>query len=236
MPFFGGGASVANMVGATSSAAGTAGLVPAPAAGTNTRALFSDASFGEVPLFPTHKNTNSGVYIRAPQSATSTQATITSMASLLRTFLCMYSPADGTIDLLGVRFTASPTSGYDMNLSIWEMGEDGLPSSYITGGNAAIAAGAGNVEYTIVVNGAIKRGFFWSSLTLSSAITGATIAGFNPPFNTWWLGATSTNTAAGSSLYTHIQYTCATSYDQTNHETFVYSTSGIIPQIAFQYA
>lgn len=45
MGFFGGGASVANMVGATSSVAGTAGLVPAPAAGKQNSVLMGDATF-----------------------------------------------------------------------------------------------------------------------------------------------------------------------------------------------
>ena len=46
MGFFGGGGSAAsNMVGATSSAAGTAGLVPAPAAGNQGKALLGDGTF-----------------------------------------------------------------------------------------------------------------------------------------------------------------------------------------------
>ena len=46
MPFFGGGgASASNMVGATSSAAGTAGLVPAPAAGDQDKQLRGDGTF-----------------------------------------------------------------------------------------------------------------------------------------------------------------------------------------------
>jgi len=46
MPFFGGGGSAAsNMVGATSSAAGTAGLVPAPAAGDQDRYLTGAGTF-----------------------------------------------------------------------------------------------------------------------------------------------------------------------------------------------
>ena len=46
MGFFGGGgASASNMVGATSSAAGTAGLVPAPAAGDENRQLLGSATF-----------------------------------------------------------------------------------------------------------------------------------------------------------------------------------------------
>lgn len=45
MGFFGGGASASNMVGATSSVAGTAGLVPAPAAGSEYKFLRGDATF-----------------------------------------------------------------------------------------------------------------------------------------------------------------------------------------------
>jgi hypothetical protein len=46
MGFFGGGGGAAsNMVGATSSVAGTAGLVPAPAAGDEEKYLFGDATF-----------------------------------------------------------------------------------------------------------------------------------------------------------------------------------------------
>jgi len=46
MGFFGGGGSAAsNMVGATSSAAGTAGLVPAPAAGDENKQLLGSANF-----------------------------------------------------------------------------------------------------------------------------------------------------------------------------------------------
>ena len=46
MGFFGGGgASASNMVGATSSTAGTAGLVPAPAAGEQNSVLMGDATF-----------------------------------------------------------------------------------------------------------------------------------------------------------------------------------------------
>lgn len=45
MGFFGGGSAPANMVGATSSVAGTAGLVPAPAAGNQNSVLMGDATF-----------------------------------------------------------------------------------------------------------------------------------------------------------------------------------------------
>jgi hypothetical protein len=46
MGFFGGGSAASNMVGATSSVAGTAGLVPPPAAGEEDSLLRGDATFG----------------------------------------------------------------------------------------------------------------------------------------------------------------------------------------------
>jgi len=56
MGFFGGGgASASNMVGATSSVAGTAGLVPAPAAGDQDGILFGDATFKKYLLAPSSK-------------------------------------------------------------------------------------------------------------------------------------------------------------------------------------
>jgi hypothetical protein len=64
MGFFGGGGSAAsNMVGATSSAAGTAGLVPAPAARKERQALLGDATFGFPPLCIPSRLDSSGIYL-----------------------------------------------------------------------------------------------------------------------------------------------------------------------------
>jgi len=60
--FGGGGASASNMVGATSSAAGTAGLVPQPAAGTEDSILRGDATFGRFPLpYTSYSGYNGGI-------------------------------------------------------------------------------------------------------------------------------------------------------------------------------
>lgn len=73
MAFFGGGgASVSNMVGATSSVAGTAGLVPAPAAGEESGLLRGDATFLKSFLFKqsTYLSTFSALGAVAQGSAT----------------------------------------------------------------------------------------------------------------------------------------------------------------------
>ena len=61
MGFFGGGASASNMVGATSSVAGTAGLVPAPAAGDQRKFLRGDATLqsisgNTIPITPSRRS------------------------------------------------------------------------------------------------------------------------------------------------------------------------------------
>jgi hypothetical protein len=225
-----------NMTGATTSAAGTAGLVPAPAAGNTTRALFANADFAEVPIVPPYKSDGSGVWIRSPISETYSQATTGNVTASVRRFVLMYAPTDGTIDLVGIRYTSAPTTGYNVNLSIWQAGDGGTPATHIDGGNIAILSGVGNTEYTLVVNAAIKRGYFWVSFTSDSTSSSGAYAVFNAiaSSKTWWLGASTSNTG-GAIPSTSFEYTCATSYDQTTHETFSLSTTAA-PQIAFQYA
>jgi len=68
MGFFGGGGggtTYSDFVGASTGTAGTAGLVPAPALGKNTRYLSSNATFGELPLLPQYKNTTAARYIQS---------------------------------------------------------------------------------------------------------------------------------------------------------------------------
>ena len=66
MPFFGGGgggAAASNMVGATSSVAGTAGLVPAPAAGSHRNFLRGDATFQSlINAYPSTKVSRGSTY------------------------------------------------------------------------------------------------------------------------------------------------------------------------------
>jgi len=224
-----------NMTGATTSAAGTAGLVPAPAAGNPTRALHSNGIFEEVALYPNYKG--SGTWLRSPLTELHSATNVSSVTNLLRRFVIMFAPADGTIGLLGLRYPNAVTTGYNINLAIWQMGETGLPSTYIDGGNISVLTGVGNTEYTLVVNAPIKRGYFWVSHTANATENSGAFATFNigASTNVWWLGATQTNNNGGAANTAH-SYTCGTAYDQTTHESSFSLSTGSVPQIAYQYA
>jgi hypothetical protein len=240
MGFFGGGggAAPANMVGATSSAAGTAGLVPAPAAGKNTRALFSDATFGEVPLTPTYKATNTLVI--PPVNRGTVISAATSPADKKRYFTLMYAPVTGNIDTLKWATGGSgPTTAKNVNLAAWKCGEDGRPSDYIIGASATSGTTT-NTDISISVSSTeITRGFFYISWTSDGALSPSSVRVFAPEdsgVNSQFYGVANIRDGASNSSNS-FAYVCATSYDQTTHETFTIATD--LQQrvlVGFEYA
>lgn len=225
-----------NMTAATTSAAGASGLVPAPAAGIATRTLHSNGLFEQPASYPAYKADGSGVWVRSPMSESTGQTTTGAVTGSLRRFLLMYAPADGTIDLLGLRYPSAPTTAYTVNLAIWEMGENGFPAARVDGGNISILTGVANTEYTLVVDAPIKRGYFWISHTANSTQSTGTFSvfSFGGVSKTWWLGSTASNNASVGN--TGLEYTCATAFDQSTHESSFTPSSTSLPQIAFQYA
>ncbi len=234
--FGGGGSAASNMVGATTSTAGTAGLVPAPAAGNNTRALFSDASFGEIPLRPQYKPSNTSVIRPA---FTVTRITIPGGPAVSgRYFMLMYAPVTGNIDTLRFRTGSSgPSSSQNINLAAWELGEDGLPSTYIVGANVLSGTSTTTDVSVSISSTQINRGFFFMSLTSSAGIGAGSLSGFVSDSS--FLGSSSAfnNTALnGTSDSLMHYYVCGTSYDQTTHETFTINSSTLQPNVGFEYA
>jgi hypothetical protein len=230
------GAAPSNMVGATGSTAGTAGLVPAPAAGNNTRALFSDASFGEIPLRPQYKPSNTSVIRPA---FTVTRISISSGPTISgRYFMLMYAPVTGNIDTLRFRTGSSgPSSSQNINLAAWKLGEDGFPSTYIVGANVLSGTSATTDVSVSISSTQINRGFFFISLTASAGIGAGSLSGFVSD-NTFLNSTAFNNTAlnATSEALMHY-YVCGTSYDQTTHETFtVQSSYQAQPNVGFEYA
>lgn len=237
MGFFGGGgASASNMVGATSSAAGTAGLVPAPAAGNNTRALFSDATFGEIPIRPQFKPANTA---RIGNALGITQITIAGgPASLGRYFVPMYAPVTGNIDTLAFRTgSVGFSSAQNINLSCWKCGEDGKPSDYIIGANVSSGTSAATDVTVSVSSTEIKRGFFFISFTASGSNNAAAISGRVTDgafINCFGYSQTALTISGSANMH---YYVCATAYDQTTHETFtIQSGYQAQPNVGFEYA
>ena len=232
MGFFGGGGSAAsNMVGATSSAAGTAGLVPAPAAGKNTRALFSDASFAEVPLLPQYKNTTAGHWI-GPYLPSRSDAGAAPTAKT-RVFIPIFVPADGVIDALGCITGTAPSAAYNIHLAMWEAAQDGTPSTFVTGGTASSGT-TGSVVISISVSTAsVSRGFYYASFTPDANVTGNLRSTARSGYLILgsFLGSSVGPVGQGGTP-NNWTYT-ATTYNQTTHETFTFGQDPV--NIGFQY-
>lgn len=236
--FGGGGTTPVNMVGASTSTAGTAGYVPAPAAGKNTRYLSSDASFGEVPILPKYKNAQAGHYLGHFGNSDITNASFTAPIKV-RYFLLSYAPADGSIDTLSFRIGGTaPTSSVNINLAAWQCGEDGLPSTYIIGGNGASGTISSTTIDISIAATAIVRGFFYLSFTSDATSSGNNFLTFTAANHSWMGSVFGFNAFGTSSPNCNFPYYTATTYDQITHETFTIgqrSSATIIPDIRFQY-
>lgn len=224
-----------DVVGATTSTAGTAGLVPAPAAGKNTRYLSSDATFGELPLLPKYKNTAATRYVLAVVDGY-VAGTSTPTVNV-RYFHLLYSPTDGQVDVLGVRTGTAASTAYNINLAIWNCLEDGTVGSYVIGGNVSSGTSAPSNLTVSVTPTSIARGYYWMSFTAAATPSG-TIATTQTTGNCYlsrFLGGTSPQ----PSSQVIWNYTCLTSYDQTTHETFSLSSpTGLqtnTPNMGFQW-
>jgi len=223
----GGGTSPVVMTGSSTTVTGVAGYVPAPSVGKNTRALFSDASFGEIPWLPQYKNTAANY--RIGNLSTGNTQGVTGTARL-RVFTLIYVPSDGSVDVLGFRLhTGTISAAVNFHVALWEVAEDGTPSTYVIGGNASTGTSASTDVTFSVTATAVKRGFYYISGTPDAAITGggtflaSSTNGFPEALYIGRLSTVQTNSRGATFRYT------ATTYNQTTHETMTISND-------FQYA
>jgi len=239
MGFFGGGGGTTpvNMVGASTGTAGTAGYVPAPAAGKNTRYLSADASFGELPLLPQYKNTATGNWISnyIVGGATGSGA----INARLRAFYIMYIPSDGNIDTLGFRVVSAPTvTAFNLHVALWEVNEDGTVGSYVIGGNGSSGL-TNSVTISISISStAVKKGYYWISATSDINTSPASIGMMTSSGATVYYSFMGSSTLPVSTNVFVPNYT-ATTYNQTTHETFNYSNpagfGNQVPSLGIQY-
>jgi len=172
MGFFGGGgAAPANMGGATSSAAGTAGLVPAPAAGDQTAFLSGSGSF-LIPAVPTLSkdsgqtqdvgaiNGSSVVFFGCPFLFGGSGATL---PSTLKPLFCpIYIPKTDTYTRLACTITVG-SAGTLFSLGIYSLDEaTGLPKTLISNVNNLSSASPANVEGTI--SQSLNQGWYWAAI------------------------------------------------------------------------
>ena len=164
MGFFsggGGGAAASNMVGATSSVAGTAGLVPAPAAGDNELFLKGNALFQEGPIpqrvIPSGRFCNDGFASTGGNN---------SFNSLRTHYNLIWVPRSMSFDRIG--FTQN-TAGLTHNVRIGLYNSDsttGLPSTVKFDAGEITLNGAGT--YTATISETIDAGFYWGALYTGS--------------------------------------------------------------------
>ena len=183
MGFFGGGgASVANMVGATSSAAGTAGLCPAPAAGDQERFLSGGATFTNdfVP------NDGSPTYDTTPTYFTngvpSTFATgYINVIYLLPVFI----PKRIVNPTIYFRCTGHSVSGTQSIKALVYSNSASLPYSLLyDSGAITIAQSAANYTHTSS-NFTVTRGVYWIGMVRSATNMGmlSIVQGTNTTWN-----------------------------------------------------
>ena len=220
-------------VGATTSADGVSGLVPAPASGKSERLLNAKGEFVETMAIVKYKRDSaSGLIFYRPAAGTGISATISPTANV-RYFSMFAVPFDGVIDEVAIRIGTAPSSAYNFQIAIWKIADNGEPSDYIIGGTGSSGTtGTTDVVLSITPTN-FKAGYYWASLTGQSPV-GGTFISYNATavgsFR-WQMGTAN----LGSSTTGNFQYTCATSYDQTTHEAFVVSSGGASPIIAFRY-
>lgn len=219
-------------VGATTSADGVSGLVSAPASGRDNRFLNSNSAFIEPFPLPKYKNTTDP--IGSVLSAGFTGAlSVGSPTIKVRIFNLIQIPADGDIDELIFRTSAAPSPAYNVHIGLWEVGNNGEPSSLVVGATGSTGTTASTDVVLSISATSVKTGIYYISLTPDATGTA----------NSFRVAAASSVSAyrrvfGGSNLESFgntFSYTCLTSYSQTNHETFTLSAIAV-PLLGFRYA
>ena len=180
MAFFGGGgASASNMVGATSSAAGTAGLVPQPAAGDEHKILRGDATFAGAP-YVQFQNTNitNRAIIRF-DGVSSNYFGVNgsySFSSNRMWFVPVWVPS--TISSYNFRISAPAlVATRNCKVGIYDLGTDtGLPKTRMVVSSAFDLTCAGDTEFSIAMTTTLKAGIYFLSCVLE---TGRDLYGYN---------------------------------------------------------
>ena len=184
MPFFGGsgggGAAPANMVGATSSTAGTAGLVPAPAAGDDGKVLNGDATF-QSPRYPTKANTVFSNRTIGPigRSGVGSSGNYNQYGGRMYC-VPIFVPSELTswnIVFVGNANTANATVG------IYDYGNNtGLPKTRIDKSSSFSINAAGATTFTTAFTSTLKRGIYFLAISFSTSVS---VQGYNDSLLNW---------------------------------------------------
>ena len=146
------------MVGATSSAAGTAGLVPAPAAGEQTAFLGGNATFTNALYnLPIHKLDNTNFYSPIGFGGNVNVNSTNNVANLTPIFL-----PNGSIDRLSCYQNSASSNGTGY-VALYSTNANGKPLSVLTSGSFTITSGEAATEKAVTLSPtfAVKAGLYW---------------------------------------------------------------------------
>ena len=180
MGFFGGGGSAAsNMVGATSSVAGTAGLVPAPAAGDEHKILRGDATFAGTPYTQKQNTEITNRAIIRFDGVSQNYFGVNGQYSFSNNrmwFLPIYIPS--TISSYNFRISAPAlVATRNCKVGIYDLGTDtGLPKNRKVVSSEFDLTCAGDTEFSVAMTTTLTSGFYFLSCVLQ---TGRDLYGYN---------------------------------------------------------
>jgi hypothetical protein len=202
--FGGGGASASNMVGATSSAAGTAGLVPAPAAGEQNAVLSGDALF---------KNTYTQIKITSADSSRYYAPSVY-MAGNVGTFtsnlttqayitLPLFLP-DMAVGNLRLRHNGNAGMDATVYVALYDSDSNGLPSKPVITTSHTVTTTQGAITKTMAISPAIniKAGIYYGAFYTSLVGSLNMIAQGRAEANLW-------GTRSGDNPGSRAGYQCA---------------------------
>lgn len=173
MAFFGGGgSSVANMVGATDSVAGTAGYVPAPAAGDQNRCLTGAATFLPNLILPAG-DYPSGCFI-APTLAYNIVASTLEPSDGRIVFHSFFLPKAVTISGIQIRNSSTGTAVVRLGLYSMDM-TSGKPSSLLADAGT-VDCSATSSEKTATISGGYAAPSGWIFAAFAYSKTGGKTA------------------------------------------------------------
>ena len=179
MPFFGGGgASASNMVGATSSAAGTAGLVPQPAAGQQGDFLLGDGTFSKDLYSFYFDSIPSGAVLEPAEDYTTTNS---GYSNSIAYYCPIFVPKRLTFSGIKIHSMRS-TSAQTVYLAIYN-NSNGDPSSLVANSSCSVVNPTHSQRAIVSFssNLTLERGKYYIAMSLSSDtnMQGHNALGFN---------------------------------------------------------
>ena len=169
MGFFsgGGGASVANMVGATDSVTGTAGLVPAPAAGDQRRLLTGAGTFiatADQALPTTPIRRTNGIAFASGTAAAGGRLTLTGY--VLCPYIYVFSTKAYTT--FSIYVSGAGTASSLGKLAIYNIGSDGAPSSLVCS-SGTFATDSTGLKQPTMSSTVVNCGWYFCLVATNSA-------------------------------------------------------------------